>query len=662
MEGVSAAMIRSCQTIAAVRSGTLRLVRSVASLSALGDNFGAMMADIVQPPLKERMDTLLLRLGLIESRKMARPFLKEYEVIAASQQGRKPDLVTSGSTSVDSMSILVDGAPIDRPGPLHLVMNKLPGLVCSHSHLEGPTIYGTLSEEVLLRNPTVNSIGRLDRLASGLLLLTQSGALIQRLTGEKTHLARTYSVRLQNPLSSDGREAGLFATGTLQLVDGHQCKPAVLERHPVDSTAARLTVFEGSHRLVRRMFSAVGNRVLALHRTHFGPLDLQSINLLPGQWRHLEPLELKQLLQASARPTKHQMRLLQRHQLAASREAALPSVPAHLLHAVETVLPRLLDPADELARLAPGTADAATHGGVVPKPVMPHARRLTQREREEAEMERAAAAEEQALVRAGELCGLALPPETVLSLCEASPSFHATLKRATNRGTARPDKADAALVRSLVETRAEMALRRGLPGAEKLAREAGVLRPRRDEPSREGPHQAAAHWNHASIWDDVSDDADGVRSDKQQTEWADEEEPRQRSSKAVSPSRARAARTVPARLQLRPTAGAMMQRVVRTAEPRAVTAASARTPGTESQARGRGRRRREIVPAPGPPEEQELLAASRPREQGRRQRKPATAAARQPQPHPPQRPISLREFGRQRAQARAARAGEGTRV
>jgi len=302
----------------------------------------------MQPPPAERLDGLLLRLGLVDHRKYTRPFLKENEVLAVrvadrngSRLGMKPEPIASGSTRVDPMSVSINGIPLDKPGPLQLIMNKPPGTVCTWSREEGAIVYDLLDPDLSVRLPRVATVGRLDRLASGLLLLTQSGSLLHRLTAPESHVGRTYVVRLQRPLSSDGREAMLMATGTLRLVDGHTCKPAVLEPHPADPTAARVTVFEGHHRLVRRAFSALGNRVLALHRSHFGPIDLASTGLLPGQSRHLGAGEVYELLRASARPTKRQLRSIEQARLRASRLAAIPEVPASLLAAVDRDLPRV---------------------------------------------------------------------------------------------------------------------------------------------------------------------------------------------------------------------------------------------------------------------------------------------------------------------------------
>jgi 16S rRNA pseudouridine516 synthase len=329
-------------------------------LGAYGHDFGSMVARLMQPPDAVRVDTLLMQFGLIDHRRHARKVLKlndvrgvvvtgpgfmnaergdedmivddsddasPGEVVGTDPLGRMIHRIASKSARVDPLTVTVNGVPLDHPGPLHLAFYKPPGYVCTHSTEEGPRVYDLLPSDLMVRQPLLSSVGRLDSLASGLLLFSQSGELINRLTYPDRHLPRTYTVRLARPLRSDGHDVLSFASGRLEIVDGYVCRPALLEPHPTDPTAARVTVFEGHHRLVRRMFAAVQNRVLALHRTHFGPLSLESLGLAPGEWCHLSASHLYRLLESSARPTKRELRRLQ---LQAMRQAAQKELPPPL--------------------------------------------------------------------------------------------------------------------------------------------------------------------------------------------------------------------------------------------------------------------------------------------------------------------------------------------
>src|SRR5690606_37649873 len=111
--------------------------------------------------------------------------------------------------------------------------------------------------------PQLATDERLNRDTSGLLLLTDDGALLHRIISPKSKLPKVYEATLARPLRGD--EAALFADGTLMLES--EKTPLLPARLDVLSpTRARLTLHEGRYHQVRRMFAAVGNHVQALHR------------------------------------------------------------------------------------------------------------------------------------------------------------------------------------------------------------------------------------------------------------------------------------------------------------------------------------------------------------------------------------------------------------
>ena len=182
-------------------------------------------------------------------------------------------------------TLTVDGAPIDPLPGVVLVMHKPAGLTCSHRD-QGQLVYDLLSDRMRHRKPPISTVGRLDKDTTGLLLLTDDGALLHRLISPKSKLAKRYRVTLEKPLRGD--EADLFASGTLML-DGETKPLAPSQFEIADGSLAPtptvfVTVTEGRYHQVRRMFAAVGNHVTALHRERFGALDLPS-DLMPGQWR-----------------------------------------------------------------------------------------------------------------------------------------------------------------------------------------------------------------------------------------------------------------------------------------------------------------------------------------------------------------------------------------
>ena len=183
--------------------------------------------------------------------------------------------------------VTVDGEALDPLPGLVLMMNKPVGMTCSREEA-GPLVHDLLPERWRRRDPPLSTVGRLDKDTSGLLLLTDDGALLHRIIAPKTHLPKRYRARLARPLG--GEEAARFAEGTLMLKgETKPLLPAVLE--VVGPTEAVLTIGEGRYHQVRRMFAALGNHVEALHRESIGGLALPD-DLGAGEWRPLNADEV----------------------------------------------------------------------------------------------------------------------------------------------------------------------------------------------------------------------------------------------------------------------------------------------------------------------------------------------------------------------------------
>jgi len=177
--------------------------------------------------------------------------------------------------------IRVDGEPLDPPPGVLLMMHKPAGYVCSSKDVS-PLVYELLPERFRFRTPIIAPIGRLDFDTSGLLLLTDDGQLNHRISSPRTHLPKTYDAQLATDLRGD--EAELFGSGTLMLE--REIEPLLPARLEVfDARTVRVTLTEGRYHQVRRMFAAVGNHVVALHRSAIGSLTLA--DLPSGEWRML---------------------------------------------------------------------------------------------------------------------------------------------------------------------------------------------------------------------------------------------------------------------------------------------------------------------------------------------------------------------------------------
>jgi 16S rRNA pseudouridine516 synthase len=241
-----------------------------------------------KPPSTLRLDRLLANLGYgsrKEVKEMARAgwiTLDGAPVKDTDQHVRiEPDL---------SARLLVQGQPIDPPPGMALMMHKPLGVTCSHKEA-GPLVYELLPLRWRRREPPLSTIGRLDKETSGFLLFTDDGDLLHRVISPKKHVAKQYLATLDRPLT--GKETALFASGSLRLEnDDKPLLPAELE--PLTPTTARLTIHEGRHHQVRRMFAAVGNHVTALHRDRIGGLALPT-ELAAGAYRILDVAEVNRI-------------------------------------------------------------------------------------------------------------------------------------------------------------------------------------------------------------------------------------------------------------------------------------------------------------------------------------------------------------------------------
>lgn len=189
-------------------------------------------------------------------------------------------------------NVHVDGEALDPAPGLLVMLHKPAGYTCSTKD-RGRLVYDLLPSRFRLRSPLLSTIGRLDRDTSGLLLLTDDGALLHRISSPKSKLAKVYEATLANELRGD--EAEVFASGTLML-ESEQTPLLPAELEVIDPRHARLTLHEGRYHQVRRMFAAVGNHVEALHRSRIGGLELAG--LLAGEWRILGDDERAELFNA----------------------------------------------------------------------------------------------------------------------------------------------------------------------------------------------------------------------------------------------------------------------------------------------------------------------------------------------------------------------------
>jgi 16S rRNA pseudouridine516 synthase len=184
-----------------------------------------------------------------------------------------------------ALRFCVDGTEWPYHEHALLMLHKPAGVECSRRPRDHPGVLSLLPPP--LRRRGVQPVGRLDADTTGLLLLTDDGALLHRLTSPKRRVPKVYEVTLRHPF--DDRQCQKLLDGVVLADD-----PAPVRAAACEATGAhtlRLTLTGGRYHQVKRMLAAVGNRVEALHRSGFGALQLPD-DLLPGQWRWVEPADV----------------------------------------------------------------------------------------------------------------------------------------------------------------------------------------------------------------------------------------------------------------------------------------------------------------------------------------------------------------------------------
>ena len=231
-----------------------------------------------------RVDALLSRYGYC-TRRDAAAWVRQGRVVQDGVALKTP------SAAAQPNRVLVDGEPVEFPDGVYVALHKPVGYTCSHAEGEGGTpVYELLPARWLRRSPAVQTVGRLDKETSGLLLLTDDGALLHALTSPKRHVPKEYVFTTAAPVPESA--VALFAGGELRLRgESTPCLPAQLALE--GECAGRLILHEGRYHQVRRMLAAVGAPVLTLQRVAIGSLRLDSLGLGAGEWAALSPEQLR---------------------------------------------------------------------------------------------------------------------------------------------------------------------------------------------------------------------------------------------------------------------------------------------------------------------------------------------------------------------------------
>ncbi len=229
-----------------------------------------------------RLDKLLANMGF-GSRKEVKQYLKNGAVRVNEEVVKKPNIHIDTENDV----VTCFGEPVIYQEFIYLMMNKSQGILSATEDTRERTVIDLLSAEHRHFKPF--PVGRLDKDTEGFLLISNNGKLAHNLLAPKKNVPKTYYAHIEGVVTEEDVEA--FLKG-VTLDDGYETKPGQLKILKSDQVSEiELTITEGKFHQVKRMFEAVGKKVVYLKRLSMGPLQLdESIPL--GHYRELTEEEL----------------------------------------------------------------------------------------------------------------------------------------------------------------------------------------------------------------------------------------------------------------------------------------------------------------------------------------------------------------------------------
>ncbi|WP_299232524.1 pseudouridine synthase [uncultured Halomonas sp.] len=198
------------------------------------------------------------------------------------------EVIKNPATQVNEASrVTLQGEPLVLVGLRYVMLHKPAGVECTARRTLYPRAIDLIDLPMLDRLQTV---GRLDVDTTGLVLLTDDGQWSHRVTSPKRRCGKVYRVTLDEPLEGSRLDDAVraFAEGIVLEGEEKPTRPAELSMR--EARVAELVLYEGKYHQVKRMFAAIGNHVVALHRESVGPLALGG--LAEGEWRELSAEEV----------------------------------------------------------------------------------------------------------------------------------------------------------------------------------------------------------------------------------------------------------------------------------------------------------------------------------------------------------------------------------
>ena len=233
----------------------------------------------------ERLDKILASQGTL-SRRDVKEIIRKGRVSINGVIAKKSDV----KIDIENDLVTLDGETISLKKHIYIMLNKPQGIVSASESDTDETVVDLVPDELFRKG--LFPAGRLDKDTTGFELITDDGDFAHKILSPKNHIFKTYLATLDHHLSESDIE--MLEKG-ITLADGTTLKEAKVEiLEDGEQPVVKIMICEGKYHQVKRMFAAAGNKVVALHRSKMGELELDSA-LNPGECREITLEELKLL-------------------------------------------------------------------------------------------------------------------------------------------------------------------------------------------------------------------------------------------------------------------------------------------------------------------------------------------------------------------------------
>jgi 16S rRNA pseudouridine516 synthase len=188
----------------------------------------------------------------------------------------------------ENLQLEVDGEDWEYHEKAYIAFHKPVGYECSHKTSHHPSVYGLLPQALIERG--IQCVGRLDWDTTGLLLLSDDGQFIHKMTSPKKNIGKVYEITTADPITQ--KQIDHLMNGVVLDDDPKPCFAKACSQK--DTQLLAMTIVEGRYHQVKRMLAAVGNHVAGLHRSTIGAYVMPN-DLAEGQWRWLYPKDIQEL-------------------------------------------------------------------------------------------------------------------------------------------------------------------------------------------------------------------------------------------------------------------------------------------------------------------------------------------------------------------------------